>query len=236
MPRNSSTVSPKQQRLAQLAEQSPQMSFTSLAYLMDLDWLREAYRRTRKDGAVGIDGQRASDYERDLEANLQSLLDRAKSGRYQAPPVRRAYIPKPGSTTQTRPIGIPTLEDKLLQRAVAMLLEPIYEYDFHDSSYGFRPGRCAHQALDQLWQQLMDRHGGWIVEVDIQQFFDTLDHNHLRAFLRQRIRDGVVERLIGKWLKAGVLEEGQLFFPKAGSPQGGVMTPRTQLATSSLIE
>jgi group II intron reverse transcriptase/maturase len=212
------------------------MSFTSLAYLMDLDWLREAYRRTRKDGAVGIDGQRASDYERDLEANLQSLLDRAKSGRYQAPPVRRAYIPKPGSTTQTRPIGIPTLEDKLLQRAVAMLLEPIYEYDFHDSSYGFRPGRCAHQALDQLWQQLMDRHGGWIVEVDIQQFFDTLDHNHLRAFLRQRIRDGVVERLIGKWLKAGVLEEGQLFFPKAGSPQGGVMTPRTQLATSSLIE
>ncbi len=204
------------------------MSFTSLAYLMDLDWLREAYRRTRKDGAVGIDGQSASDYERDLEANLQSLLDRAKSGRYQAPPVRRAHIPKPGSPTQTRPIGIPTLEDKLLQRAVAMLLEPIYEHDFHDSSYGFRPGRSAHQALDQLWQQLMDRHGGWIVEVDIQQFFDTLDHNHLRAFLRQRIRDGVVERLIGKWLKAGVLEEGKLFFPKAGSPQGGVLTPRTQ--------
>ncbi len=228
MPRNSSTVSPKQQRIAQLAEQSPQMSFTSLAYLMDLDWLREAYRRTRKDGAVGIDGQSASDYERDLEANLQSLLDRAKSGRYQAPPVRRAHIPKPGSPTQTRPIGIPTLEDKLLQRAVAMLLEPIYEHDFHDSSYGFRPGRSAHQALDQLWQQLMDRHGGWIVEVDIQQFFDTLDHNHLRAFLRQRIRDGVVERLIGKWLKAGVLEEGKLFFPKAGSPQGGVLTPRTQ--------
>jgi|TARA_B100001964_G_scaffold230548_1_gene284167 group II intron reverse transcriptase/maturase len=201
------------------------MSFTSLAYLMDLDWLREAYRRTRKDGAVGIDGQSASDYERDLEANLQSLLDRAKSGRYQAPPVRRAHIPKPGSPTQTRPIGIPTLEDKLLQRAVAMLLEPIYEHDFHDSSYGFRPGRSAHQALDQLWQQLMDRHGGWIVEVDIQQFFDTLDHNHLRAFLRQRIRDGVVERLIGKWLKAGVLEEGKLFFPKAGSPQGGVISP-----------
>ncbi len=225
MPRNSSTVSPKQQRIAQLAEQSPQMSFTSLAYLMDLDWLREAYRRTRKDGAVGIDGQSASDYERDLEANLQSLLDRAKSGRYQAPPVRRAHIPKPGSPTQTRPIGIPTLEDKLLQRAVAMLLEPIYEHDFHDSSYGFRPGRSAHQALDQLWQQLMDRHGGWIVEVDIQQFFDTLDHNHLRAFLRQRIRDGVVERLIGKWLKAGVLEEGKLFFPKAGSPQGGVISP-----------
>jgi len=154
MPRNSSTVSPKQQWIAELAEQAPQMSFTSLAYLMDLDWLREAYRRTRKDGAVGIDGQSASDYERDLEANLQSLLDRAKSGRYQAPPVRRAHIPKPGSTTQTRPIGISTLEDKLLQRAVAMLLEPVYEHDFHDSSYGFRPGRSAYQALDQLWQQL----------------------------------------------------------------------------------
>jgi group II intron reverse transcriptase/maturase len=201
------------------------MSFTSLAYLMDLDWLREAYRRTRKDGAVGIDGQRAADYERDLEANLQSLLDRAKSGRYKAPPVRRVHIPKPGSTTQTRAIGIPTLEDKLLQRAVAMLLEPIYEHDFHDSSYGFRPGRSAHQALDQLWRQLTNQQGGWIVEVDIQKFFDTLDHQHLREFLRQRIRDGVVVRLIGKWLKAGVLEEGQLSFPKAGSPQGGVISP-----------
>jgi len=204
------------------------MSFTSLAYLIDLDWLREAYRRTRKDAAVGVDGQTAADYEQDLEANLQSLLDRAKSGLYKAPPVKRVYIPKPGTPSRTGPIGIPTLEDKVLQRAVTMLLEPIYEHDFHDSLYGFRPGRSAHQALDALWQQAMDQQGGYIVEVDIQQFFDTLDRTHLRTFLQQRINDGVVVRLIGKWLHAGVLDKGQLHFPESGSPQGGVMTPCTQ--------
>jgi retron-type reverse transcriptase len=123
------------------------MAFTSLAYLIDIDWLKEAYRRTRKDGAVGVDGVTAEKYEQDLEGNLQSLLDRAKSGTYQAPPVRRVYIPKGGSSTETRPLGIPTLEDKVLQRAVVMLLEPIYEQDFLDCSYGFRPGRSAHHAL-----------------------------------------------------------------------------------------
>ena len=131
MHRNSSPVSTKQQRVAELAKQSPQMGFTSLAYLMDIDWLHEAFRRTRKDGAVGVDGQTGKDYEKDLEANLPSLLDRARSGTYQAPPVRRVHIPKGGSTTETRPIGIPTLEDKVLQRAVARLLEPIYEQDVY---------------------------------------------------------------------------------------------------------
>ena len=201
------------------------MGFTSLAYLMDLEWMQEAYRRTRKDAAVGVDGQTAADYERDLEANLHSLLERAKAGTYKAPPVRRVYIPKPGSPPRTRPIGIPTLEDKVLQRAVTMLMEPIYEQDFYDSSYGFRPGRSAHQALQALWQQGMAHQGGYIVEVDIQHFFDTLDWTHLRTFLHQRIRDGVVLRLIGKWLQAGVLEEGQLHFPATGSPQGGVISP-----------
>jgi len=131
------------------------MGFTSLAYLMDIEWLYEAWRRTRKNGAVGVDGQTAAVYERDLEGNLRSLLERAKSGTYRAPPVKRVHIPKGGSTTETRPIGIPTLEDKVLQRAVAMLLGPIYEQDFHDCSYGFRPGRGAHQALEALWKQTM---------------------------------------------------------------------------------
>jgi retron-type reverse transcriptase len=175
------------------------MGFTSLAYLMDLEWLREAYRRTRKDGAVGIDGQTAQEYEQSLEANLWSLLNRAKSGRYQAPPVRRVHIPKAGSNNETRPIGIPTLEDKILQRAVVMLLEPIYEHDFEDCSYGFRPGR--------------------------RKFFDTLDHAHLRAFLKHRVRDGVLLRLIGKWLNAGVMEDGSVSYPESGSPQGGVISP-----------
>ncbi|MBI5085098.1 MAG: group II intron reverse transcriptase/maturase [Acidobacteria bacterium] len=201
------------------------MGFTSLAYLMDIDWLCAAFHRTRKDGAPGVDGQTWAEYAKNLEVNLQSLLDRAKSGAYRAPPVRRVYIPKAGSTTETRPIGIPTLEDKVLQRAVVMLLEPIYEQDFAIGSYGFRPGRSAHQALEDLWQQTMSRGGGWILEVDIRKFFDTLDHVHLRTFLQLRVRDGVLQRLVGKWLKAGVLEEGSISYPDAGSPQGGVISP-----------
>jgi group II intron reverse transcriptase/maturase len=225
MHRNSTNVSTKQERIAALAKQSPQMAFTSLAYLMDIDWLKEAYRRTRKDGAVGVDGVTAGEYEQDLEGNLQRLLDRAKSGTYRAPPVRRVHIPKGGSTTETRPIGIPTLEDKVLQRAVVMLLEPIYEQDFLDCSYGFRPGRSAHQALNSFRDQLMNCRGGYVLEVDIRKFFDNLDHGHLRAFLQHRVRDGVLLRLIGKWLKAGVMEDGGISYPNSGSPQGGVISP-----------
>ncbi len=225
MHRNPGDVSTKQERIATLAKQSPTMGFTSLAYLMDIEWLKEAYRRTRKSGAPGVDGQTAADYEQSLESNLQSLLDRAKSGRYKAPPVRRVHIPKGGSSTETRPIGIPTLEDKVLQRAVAMLLEPIYEQDFMDYSHGFRPGRSAHNALESLWKHTMNMRGGWVQEVDIRKFFDTLDHAHLRSFLGHRVRDGVLLRLIGKWLNAGVTEDGSVSYPDSGSPQGGVISP-----------
>ncbi|NOS99470.1 MAG: group II intron reverse transcriptase/maturase [Phycisphaerales bacterium] len=221
---NPEIVSTRQQRIAALARQSPQMGFTSLNHFIDLPWLHEAYRRTRKDGAVGVDGQTAADYERNLEANLQSLLDRAKSGAYHAPPVRRVHIPK-GTGTDTRPIGIPTFEDKVLQRAVVMVLEAIYEQDFYPCSYGFRPGRSAHQALLSLWEQTTRTAGGWILEVDIRKFFDTLDHAHLRELLQRRVRDGVLLRLIGKWLNAGVLEDGSVSHPQSGSPQGGVISP-----------
>ncbi|MCZ2080208.1 MAG: group II intron reverse transcriptase/maturase [Bryobacterales bacterium] len=219
------SVFTKQQRIAEMAKRSPQMGFTSLAYLMDIEWLEAAFHRTRKDGASGVDGQTWDGYAKNLEANLQSLLDRVKSGTYRAPPVRRVHIPKAGSPTETRPIGIPTLEDKVLQRAVVMLLEPIYEQDFDPGSYGFRPGRSAHEALEDLWKRTMDSGGGWILEVDIRKFFDTLDHAHLRTFFQLRVRDGVLKRLIGKWLKAGVLEEGNVSYPEAGSPQGGVISP-----------
>jgi retron-type reverse transcriptase len=147
------------------------MGFTSLAHHIDLRWLYEAYCRTRADGATGVDGQTATDYAAHLRDNLQSLLERAKSGTYRAPPVRRVHIPK-GQGPETRPIGIPTFEDKVLQRAVAMVLEAVYEQDFLPCSYGFRPGRSAHQALDTLWQQTMGMGGGWVVEVDIRKFFD----------------------------------------------------------------
>jgi group II intron reverse transcriptase/maturase len=215
----------KQQRIAALAKRSPQMAFTSLAYLMDLEWLREAYRRTRKDAAPGVDGQTAAEYSRALEANLAALLERAKSGTYWAPPVRRVHIPKGSSGTETRPIGVPTFEDKVLQRAVVMLLEPIWEQDFLACSYGFRPRRSAHDALEALWKRSMDQQGGWVVEVDIRRFFDTVVHGHLRRFLQQRVRDGVLRRLIDKWLKAGVLEGGELHYPEDGTPQGGVISP-----------
>jgi RNA-directed DNA polymerase len=218
-------VSTRQQRIAELAREKPEMGFTSLAHLIDISWLYEAYHRTRRGGAVGVDGQTGKDYEADLQGNLQSLLDRAKSGTYVAPPVRRAYIPKAGSETETRALGIPTFEDKVLQRAVTMVLETIYEQDFLDCSYGYRPGRSAHQALETLWRQTMNMGGGWIVEVDIRKFFDSIDHGHLRDFLKRRVHDGVLHRLIGKWLNAGVLEDGCVTHPEQGSPQGGVVSP-----------
>ncbi len=152
-------MSTRRQRIAELAKQSPQMGFTSLAHLIDIDWLYEAYRRTRRDGAPGVDGQTAPDYEADLAGNLRALLDRAKSGAYRAPPVRRVHIPK-GTGPETRPLGVPTFEDKVLQRAVAMVLEAVYEQDFLGCSFGFRPGRSAHQALEALRQQTMQMGGG----------------------------------------------------------------------------
>jgi group II intron reverse transcriptase/maturase len=220
----SPSICTKLERIANLAKAAPGMAFTTLAHHIDIEWLREAYRRTRKDGAAGVDGQTADEYAAHLEDNLRSLLERAKSGTYRAPPVRRVHLPK-GDGSQTRPIGIPTFEDKILQRAVAMVLEAVYEQDFLHSSYGFRPGRSAHQALDALQHQAMGMAGGWVVEVDIRKFFDTLDHGHLREILRQRVRDGVLLRLIGKWLHAGVLEDGAVSYPDAGSPQGGVISP-----------
>jgi len=218
-------VSTRQQRIAELARIHPEVSFTSLAHHIDLRWLREAYRRTRKDGAPGVDRQTAEDYEKNLEENLRSLLERAKSGSYWAPPVRRTYIPKGTSRTEMRPIGVPTFEDKVLQRAVVMVLEPLYEQEFLDCSYGFRPGRSAHDALQALWQQAMDIDGGWVIDLDIRKFFDTLDHKHLREILKRRVSDGVLLRLIGKWLNAGVWEQGAVSYPEQGSPQGGVVSP-----------
>lgn len=221
---SSRNVSTKLERIAELARNMPHVALTTLAHHIDLDLLHEAYRQTRKDGAAGVDGQTAEQYAKELEQNLQSLLDRLKSGSYRAPAVRRVHLPK-GDGKSTRPIGIPTFEDKVLQRAVAMVLGAVYEQDFLPSSYGFRPGRSAHQALGDLWQQATEMQGGWVLEADIRSFFEALDHGHLRRFLDRRVRDGVLCRVIDKWLKAGVLEEGQLTRPKGGSPQGGVISP-----------
>ena len=181
------TISTKQARIAHLARQMPNTALRSLAHHIDLDWMREAHRRTRKDGASGADGVTAEQYANDLDANLQSLLDRAKSGAYRAPPVRRVYIPKGAGGSQTRPLGIPGFEDKILQRAVLMLLEPIYEQDFCDCSYGFRPRRSAPDALDALHERLWQMGGGWVLDVDVADYFGTISHQQLRDMLDQRV-------------------------------------------------
>lgn len=221
---NSQTISTRLERIAKLAKERPNEALRTLAHHIDIDWLLEAYRLTRKDGAVGVDGRTADEYATKLEENLQSLLNRAKSGMYRAPPVKRVHIPK-GSGTETRPLGIPTFEDKVLQRGVAMVLQAVYEQDFLDCSYGFRPGRSAHRLLQDLWRETMNMGGGWLIEIDIRKYFDTISHQHLREVLRQRVLDGVLLRLVGKWLNAGVLERGELSTPKSGTPQGGVISP-----------
>jgi group II intron reverse transcriptase/maturase len=198
-------------------------ALTTLAHHIDINLLREAFARIRKDGAPGIDGVTAEEYEANLERNLNDLLNRFKSGTYQAPPAKRSYIPK--ADGGRRGLGVPTLEDKVLQKAVAMVLEAIYEQDFLPSSYAYRPKRSAHQALRDLREELMAMGGGWVLEVDIKSFFDTIVHQHLRSFLDKRVRDGVIRRMIDKWLKAGVLEEGRLWYPEEGTPQGGVISP-----------
>jgi RNA-directed DNA polymerase len=180
---SSQTVQTKLERIATMAKAIRGAPLTTLAHHIDVDWLREAYRQTRKDGARGVDGQSAKQYAEQLEENLRSLLDRAKTGTYRAPPVRRVNIPK-GDGSQTRPIGIPTFEDKILQRAVKMLLEAIYETSFHDFSYGFRPNRSAHQACEALRDATMRMGGGWVLEVDIKGFFDT-HHDHPVALAGQ---------------------------------------------------
>lgn len=215
------SVSTKQQRIAQVARTYREV--TTLAHHLDLNWMWEAYRRVKRKSASGIDGQSLSDYEVNLMDNLKELLARIGNGQYQAPPVKRAHIPK--NEYETRPIGIPTMEDKIAQHAIVMLLEPIYEQDFHPFSFGFRRGRGPHQALEHLRSQCFEQRVGWILDVDLRRYFDTIGHAKLREVLRHRVRDGVVLRLIDKWLKAGVMEEGQLSYSDEGTPQGGVISP-----------
>lgn len=221
----SDNVLTKQQRIAELACLHREVSFTSLAYYIDEQWLYEAYQRTRRDGAAGVDKVTATEYESNLSENLKSLLTCFKTGKYYAPPVKRVYIPKDAKGKEMRPLGIPTLEDKILQRAVMMVLEPIYETEFYGCSYGFRPRKSVHKALEEMWHTIMSMNGCTILEVDIRNFYGTLQHNVLQGFIKQRVCDGVLTRTIGKWLNAGVLEDDVLQYPEEGTPQGGVISP-----------
>ena len=217
------SVSTKQERIARLARNNPGRAFFTLHQYIDYEWMQYAYECTRKDGAAGVDGQTAEEYAANLEQNFLSLIDRLKSGRYQAPPVRRQYIPK--TDGGERGIGIPCFEDKVAQRAIVMRLESIYEHVFRDCSFGCRPDRRAHEALQAVRSAIMERGGRWILEVELRKYFDSINPAKLRQFLDRRVTDGVVRRLIDKGLKAGVLEDGQLYYPDTGPPQGGVVSP-----------
>lgn len=213
-------------KLARIAEQSarnPDMVFTTLAHHLDVDFLREAFSRVRPKAAPGVDGVTWHDYSENLEANLIDLHKRMRENTYRAPPVRRTWIEKEDGSR--RPLGIPTLEDKIVQRAVAMLLEAVYEPIFEDCSHGFRRERSAHQALSFLRTQCLALDINWIVDADVSGFFDNIDHGYLRDILKRRINDGAILRFIGKWLNAGVLEEGRLWKAEMGTPQGGVISP-----------
>jgi len=211
-------------RLRQMAATDTQMRFTTLWHLVyDPDRLAETFFSLRKDGAVGVDRVDWATYDADLEANIRDLSARLRRGAYHAKPVRRVHIPKVDGTL--RPLGITTLEDKLVQRVTAEVLQAIYEVDFHDFSYGFRPGRSPHHALDVLVEVLEGKKVNWVLDIDIRAFFDSIDHEWLLRFVEHRIADARVLRHIKKWLKAGVLEHGQVQRADYGTPQGGSISP-----------
>lgn len=190
---------------------------------MDVDFLREAYRRLNKKGAPGLNKITAADYAEQLEENLADLHQRLRSGSYRAPPIKRVWIEKENG--KLRPLGIPEFEDKIVQRAVEMLLSAIYEEKFYDFSHGFRKGRSQHKALHERREQCYQQNINWILIADITGLFDNIGHQKLLGFIRRRVNDGAILRLIGKWLNAGVMEEDRLEYPDKGTPQGGVISP-----------
>jgi group II intron reverse transcriptase/maturase len=213
----------KLQRIAQQAQRYPEMVFNNVFHVIDEDFLREAYHRTRKNSAPGPDKVTAQQYAANLDENLRDLHERLRANRYVAPPVERVWIEK--EEGKKRPISKPCFEDKIVQRAVVMVLEAIFEHDFYAFSHGFRRGHSPHQALDELRKRCSELSITWIVDADVSGFFDTIDRGHLRELITRRVSDGRIVRLIGKWLHAGVLEAGELSYPDQGIPQGGVASP-----------
>lgn len=224
MPRNSEPVGTKLLRIAEKARQDPDCTFTSLFHLMNEELLRECFEGLRKDAASGIDKITKEEYGQDLAANLTSLVNRLHKMSYIPQPVRRVYIPKAGSDKQ-RPLGIPTLEDKLVQAGLVRILEAIYEADFIADSYGYRPGRGCHDALRELSLEVETGKIHYIVEADIKGFFDNVQHDWMMEFLGHRIADKRVLRYVKRFLIAGILEEGIFVETEEGTPQGGVISP-----------
>ena len=211
------------ERVREAARSNRELRFTTLLHHVTTELLRRVFYAMQRRASPGIDGVTWRDYEENLKGNLLGLLDRVHRGAYQARPSKRVYIPKPDG--RQRPLGIASVEDKLLQGAILVVLNSIFEVDFADFSYGFRPERGAHDALDALTSALYLKKVNWVLDADIQGFFDALDHETLMGFLERRIGDKRILRLIRKWLKAGVLEGGRLVASEEGSPQGATISP-----------
>ena len=210
-------------RVREAAKQDGKLKFTALLYHVSIDLLRESYYSLKKQAAPGADGMTWQEYGQDLEARLSDLHGRIHRGAYRAQPSRRVWIPK--ADGRQRPLGVAALEDKIAQYAVGRVLNQIWEEDFLGFSYGFRPGRGQHDALDALWVGIVRQRVNWIIDLDIRSFFDKLQHEWLVQFVEHRIGDKRIVRLIQKWLKAGVMEQGQWSETKEGSPQGAVISP-----------
>jgi RNA-directed DNA polymerase len=210
------------ERVGQRAKEKKEERFNNLLSHIKVPLLAEAYQRLRKDAAPGVDGVTWSEYGENLDARLLDLQDRVHGGSYHPQPVRRVHIPK--GDGRTRPLGIPSLEDKIVQQAARMLLEPIYERKFLGFSYGFRPGRSQHKALDAL-AVAIGRKVDWVLDADIRAFFDTIDHAWMQKFIEHKIADTRLVRLLMKWLHAGVMEDGELYEVEEGTPQGGIISP-----------
>lgn len=214
------------ERIRQAVGKDRKQRLTALFHhIYDVERLRSAFLAIKKNAAAGVDGETWEHYAENLEANLQDLTHRLKRGAYRARPVRRVYIPKVGKPGELRPLGVPALEDKIVQRATVEVMNAIYEQDFLGFSYGFRPGRSPHQALDALAVGIMRRKVSWVLDADIRKFYDTLDQGWLVKFVEHRIADRRVVRLIQKWLRAGVLEEGKRVQSEIGTVQGGSSSP-----------
>lgn len=212
------------ERVRQAAKKDKKSRFTALLHhVYNPETLRMAYFSLKKEAAAGVDGETWQHYGEELEGHLQDLSERLKRGAYRAKPVRRVYIPK--ADGRQRPLGVPALEDKIVQRAAVEVLNAIYETDFLGFSYGFRPGRSPHRALDALYTGLLTRKVNWVLDVDIKGFFDGISHEWLVKFVEHRIADRRVVRLIQKWLRAGVLEDGKHLRVEEGTPQGGSASP-----------
>ncbi len=211
------------QTIALKAKEDPNCKFTSLTHLLTEDFLIECFRELKRNKSPGIDGITVSEYEKRLDENIADLVARLKAKQYKPKPVKRVYIPKPNG--DKRPLGIPAIEDKIVQMAIKKILEAIFEPDFIDTSYGFRPNRSCHDALAQINKIIMNYPVNFIVDMDISKFFDTVNHKYLMEFLRQRIVDSSLLRLISRFLKSGIMEEGIYFETEQGTPQGGVLSP-----------